>query len=334
MKKRVALISGGCGFEREISLLGARFFLSSVDREKYEIIDVQIDKDGAFRLRESDTAVYPVRLKDERGLFDGKRVIPIDIAFPLLHGDFGEDGKIQGALDCADIDYVGCGVLSGSLCADKIFTKIAADSLGIPTVPWILRCDSRDCPDTEGAKRAAEENLGFPVFIKPAGLGSSFGASPALCEDDFEAAYLNALKYSDRILIEKMLSAPREIELGVLISEGERIIPPPGEVLSAGFYSYSKKYLKSDTKIVPKAILTPGEALSLRDYAERLLDLIPIKQLSRIDFFISEGKIYLNEINTMPGFTEGSLYPLMMAEAGIGHTELITRLIEGAVTGR
>lgn len=331
MKKRVALIGGGSGCEREISLIGCEFVLSVIDRGKYEVLNIRIEKGGEWILSDGneEKTVYPVRLKEENGFFDGERVIPVDCAFPLLHGDFGEDGRIQGVLDTAGIKYVGCGTLSGSLAADKILTKIVAERLGIQTVPWIMRCDGKI--GLNSARRIAEEELGYPMFIKPAGLGSSVGAMPVRSEKDFDSAYLNAAAYSDRILIERMLTDKREIEVGVLITGKKRVITHPGEIISSDFYSYEEKYLTKKTKILTHAPLDQKISRLAARYSERLIDTLSIRHLSRIDFFLSGGSLYLNEINTMPGFTEDSLYPRLIQEYGITPRELLSLLIEEAI---
>ena len=331
MKKTVALISGGIGYEREVSLKGRDFLLSVIDRSKYGVIDIVIEKNGDWLLLDRDRRipVYPVRLDGKSGFFDGKTVIGVDCAMPMLHGDFGEDGRIQGALEVAGIKFVGCKTLSGSLAADKILTKIVAERLGIPTLPWVMRCDG--ARGVCAARRIAEKTLGYPMFIKPSGLGSSVGAIPCPRGEGFESAYRFAASFSDRILIEKMLTDKRELEVGVLIANGEEIITHPAEVVLEGFYSYEEKYLNKRTRLVPRAEIDKMTAESIKAYSKMLVDALSLRHLSRIDFFLSDGKLYLNEINTMPGFTGDSLYPVLMSEYGVSPSELLSRLFLDAI---
>lgn len=328
MKKlRVALIFGGAGAEHEISLRGGEYLLRHIDKERYIPIPIVIEKGGAWRSF-PDGAALTVRLTEGGArIARSGRGFKIDVAFPLLHGDFGEDGKIAGLLESLGVAYVGCDVLSGAVAADKLLCKAVAESLGIPTVRGLAITSPTSC---EVARELAEREIGYPMFIKPSGLGSSVGAAKADSPEKFDAAYLGAARHGDRILIEEYLADRRELECSYFDGCDDPYLPP-SEVIPVGVYSYDEKY--SDTsraRCIVRARVTEGVRATLRDYSERLVRALGIRQLSRIDFFLSDGIIYFNEINTMPGFTETSLFPLSVEAAGISGKELITRLIDGA----
>lgn len=328
MKKlRVALIFGGAGAEHEVSLRGGEFLLRHIDRERYIPYPIVIGRDGVWYSGE-DGAPLTVRLtKDGARIARSGRGYKIDVAFPLLHGDFGEDGRIAGFLEALGIAYVGCDVLSGAVAADKLLCKAVAQSLGIPTVRGIALTEPLSPND---ARERAEREVGYPMFIKPSGLGSSVGAARVESPDEFDSAYLDALSHGERILIEEYLADRRELECAYFDGLDDPYLPP-SEVIPSGVYSYTEKY--SDTsraRCIVRAKGTEGVKETLRSYSELLVRALGIRQLSRIDFFLSEGIIYFNEINTMPGFTEISLFPLSVEAAGISYTELITRLIDSA----
>lgn len=328
MKKlRVALIFGGAGAEHEVSLRGGEFLLRHIDRERYIPLSIVIGRDGVWYSGE-DGAPLTVRLtKDGARIARSGRGYKIDVAIPLLHGDFGEDGRIAGLLETLGMAYVGCDVLSGAVASDKLLCKRIAESLGIPTVRGIALTEPLPC---DKARARAESEVGYPMFIKPSGLGSSVGAGMVECPSEFDSAYLDALSHGERILIEEYLADRRELECAYFDGTDDPYLPP-SEVVPSGVYSYAEKY--SDTsraRCIVRARVTEGIRATLRDYSERLVKALGIRQLSRIDFFLSDGIIYFNEINTMPGFTETSLFPLSVEAAGISNTELITLLIEGA----
>lgn len=329
-KKLVAIIFGGRGQERAISRASAMSLLSSIDRDKYIPYPVMIDRWGIWRERGTRGRVlYPARLVGGGCLVIGESRIYPDVAFPILHGDFGEDGTVQGALECASIPYVGCKVTAGAVAADKILTKELASSLGIPTARAVHI--TTHTPIAE-ARLRAEREIGYPMFIKPAGLGSSVGCSLVSSPEDFEAAYLGAALLGERILIEEYLEGVRELECAYLNSptHGE-IFTHPGEVSLRGVYTYSEKYDKHSRAVIhPRADVSASVSERIRELSERLVRALGVRQLARIDFFLHEGDVILNEINTMPGFTSGSMYPAMLAEYGISERELIGELIEGA----
>ena len=337
-RKTVALIYGGEGKEHEISLLGADFVTSSLMSLKNRGIDtllIRIEKDGQWYIHKNEecTPTFPIKIGGQSGFIKGAEIVPVDCAFPLLHGDFGEDGKIQGALDSAKISYVGCGVLAGALCSDKALTKMIAERLGILTVPWICE-DSSAFSSCYLAKKAyAEKKIGYPMFIKPAEFGSSVGASAVFDGKDFDAAIELAIKSgAERLLIEKYIEKRRELECACLVTRDKRIFSRPAEIQSGRFYSYTEKYSKaSEARLILEPELDARTVELVRSYSELLVNALCIRDLCRVDFFLSEDQLYFNEINTMPGFTSSSLYPRLIEREGVATEELVSLLVDAAL---
>ena len=345
MQKTIALIYGGEGAERRISERSAANVIEKI-QGKLDFITIGIDAFGSWFLfdgvkdeiesgewinSEKKTPVYPARFNGESGFFtsDG-RIIKADLAFPILHGDFGEDGVIQGALRCAHIAYIGSDVFPSALSSDKAFTKIIAEYLGIPTLPWFIPKDE----NPRDARREAERRLGYPFFIKPRELGSSIGASPVYSKRDFKQAYDEAMRVSrGRIMIESFANVKLELELGLFDDGKRRFISNPGVIYSSGkFYSYSAKY---DADESPETTATASLDLSTvrktRSMAKRLADFLGLGNISRIDFFMTpDGEIYFNEINSIPGMTKTSLYPEITELYGRLNGTLFEALANGA----
>ena len=321
----VLLISGGIGVERDVSLRGAAAVLGYIDPEKYNVTAVTVEKDGSW-LTEGEEAVFPVRLGNQRGLLIGGKIRPVDCAIPLLHGEFGEDGRIQGTLEVAGIPLIGADTVTGAVCIDKGYTRAIAHSLGIPTARGVSLPAGAD---TEAAMLAAEE-LGYPVFVKPTRLGSSVGASEARTESELAHAFTRARVYGTGVLIEELVTDKRELEVGVLATKNGTVISPVGEVICHGFYDYGTKYRTGAPTVCP-ADIDPEIAATVREYAARLADALSLRGPSRIDLFLSGDRLLFNEVNTMPGFTAGSLYPQLMTAAGIPPRRLFDLLISEAV---
>lgn len=333
-KKRIAVIFGGAGAEHEISLRGGEFVLKTLDRESFDALPLLIDRGGDWYLTRDGCRipVAPTRRCGTGGILRGRRFIRLDAAFPVLHGDFGEDGRVQGLLDILGIPYVGCGTSAGALCADKSFTKSVAAALGIPTLPWFFA-------PFDGAQSFCTEclsHLALPIFVKPVGLGSSVGAGVAESEAELgERAKIAAELGGGRVIAEKYLRAPRELECAVLELDGRVYISPPGEVRSCGsFYGFEEKYSPSSAAYVSaRAELEPQIAEAITEYTGRLVRAIGIRGLARADYFFDGEGVYFNEINTMPGMTESSLYPKMIEMLGISAHEMINGLVTAAVGG-
>jgi D-alanine-D-alanine ligase len=253
----------------------------------------------------------------------------VSAAFPILHGDFGEDGRIQGLLECIGMPFVGCKTVTGAVAADKGFTKAVAESIGIPTVPWTA---VNGVPDGERIKEI-EDTLSYPIFVKPARLGSSVGAGIAHDRAELCSLLSAAGELGDgRVIAERCLRSPRELECAMLDTARGRIFTFPAEVRTEGeFYSFEEKYSStSSAKLALRAEITEKTAECIKDYAKALADALGLEGISRIDFFLDGDDIYFNEVNTMPGLTESSLYPGLM-EAKEESADFVNLLLESAV---
>ncbi len=338
MKKRVALIFGGEGREREISEKSAENLDSLINKEKYDVIYVGISPDAQWYIYaknafsewisdDAKTPTFPLMLDGKSGFYNRGKILEVSVAIPCLHGDFGEDGVVQGALTLAHINYIGQDVYASALTSDKAYTRAASDLLGIPGARWILLT----ADDTREAKRLAEEKIGYPMFIKPARQGSSFGSHPIYSEADFEAAYKDARGYGKRVLAEELLQYDFELECA-FFKDGEERYSAGGRILSGGnFYDYRSKY---DGNASPKTEAKSGkfplaEALA-EEYSKRLSDFIGIRDLARFDYFVTrDGRVYFNEINVFPGMTKTSLYPTLTEDMGLKRGDFINLLISG-----
>ena len=363
---RIALIFGGRGLESDISVIGAENLFSLIDEKRYEKIPVFIDKRGRFLVSldksitpsalASDTSVaseaYPALRGGVGGFILGGEFLEIDAAFPLLHGDFGEDGRVQGALECAGISFVGCDTPSGAICRDKTVVKAVAERLGIPTV----RCVDARLGDRDAVFRA-EESLTYPMFVKPARLGSSIGAGIASDRRELKKRLDCALTLDSVALIEEKIDTLCEMDCGYFSAMGRQIFTEPGEIRSHGFYDYEKKYgglkirnskfkirndllsgkpsTESENEISVSSTVDTAVCSQIQDYAARLVRALGVRDISRIDFFLSkDGRLYFNEINTMPGFTDASLYLKMLERVGIAPSVAVSLLIENALQRR
>lgn len=322
VKGSVALIYGGQGLEREVSLRGAKYILPFFEK-KYNCLPILIESDGRWLLQNRE--VYPAR----KGFItaEGER-FAVDTAYPLLHGDYGEDGRVQGALDCAGIKYVGCGVSASALCRDKSVVKSLAKGLGIPTLPHILISGSDDSNQTVSR---SERLLGYPMIIKPTSLGSSIGVRKAEDRGELLRGLEEVFSLCDRAIAEPILRSKRELEVAYF-SYGEReAVSPPSEVVVNGIYDYEKKYISGKAELITVARIDGDTARRIKEYSRRLVSSLGIRHIARIDFFLADGELYLNEINTMPGHTEDSLYLRMVEAMGIPKEELLQLLIEDSI---
>lgn len=327
MKKRVALIFGGEGSEREISELSAQNVDSLIDKSLYDVVYIEISGNAQWYIKKGGvkTPTFPVMLDGKSGFYDGGRILEVDCALPCLHGDFGEDGVVQGALTLAHIKYIGQDVYASALTSDKAYTRAVSDSLGIPGAKWLLSTENEPCV----ARGRAEEQIGYPMFIKPARQGSSFGSHPVYSNLDFDSAYNDAKRYGNRVLIEELVDYKFELECA-LFENKKQIFSAGGRILSDGdFYDYNSKYDKnSSPKTEAQSGIFPrAEALAI-EYSKRLADFIGIKHISRFDFFVtSDERVYFNEINVFPGMTKTSLYPLLTEDMGLRRGDFINLLI-------
>jgi D-alanine-D-alanine ligase len=309
MKTNVAVIYGGRTGEHEISHRSAKSIIEVLDAEKYKVLHYVISKEGKW----SPRPIVP-----EPGGNAG-----IDVVFPVLHGTFGEDGTVQGLLELADLPYVGAGVLASSISMDKEMMKRVAKERGLPVVEYRV---------VSGSSDAACGELGFPVFVKPANLGSSVGISKARNCEELKAALELARTYDRKVIIERGIVG-REFECAVLGNENP-IAAVPCEILpSREFYDYDDKYLLDQAQTVIPANLSPQETAEMQRLAVECYQAVECEGMARVDFLLetAANRLYINEINTIPGFTSISMYPKMWEYSGLPMPKLIDRLIQLAL---
>ena len=337
-KKRVGVLYGGRSVEHDISLLSAKNIYQNIDRDKFDVTLLGIDKLGRWFLMDSIDqpigAGKPLQLVLDAAhpsLSYQNTKVELDIVFPVLHGTDGEDGSIQGLFQTVSLPYVGSGVLGSAAAMDKLLSKRVMQSAGLPVAQFL---DYSIEEIDEISFKKVSEYLGLPIIIKPVNLGSSVGVSKVSNEAEFKAALADAFKYDNAILIEEFIEA-REVECGIL-GNINPLASVAGEVILSNkysFYSFTAKYEDPDSAEItipaelPDEVHTNIKKLSLEAYK-----LLNCKDLSRIDLFVREnGEVLINEINTIPGFTNISMYPSLMRHEGIAYKELITRLLEMAL---
>ncbi len=344
MKKSIALIFGGEGYEHDISVASAENLASLIDAEMYNIIYIVIDKEGNWYIysrRDGEPlslwksemqrlrAAFPIRLFGVSGIYSEGNISEICAAIPCLHGDFGEDGSIYGTLAAAHIPYIGQNCHAAAFASDKSISKLVADRLSIPTARWLdFKFGNSDI------RQRAEREIEYPMFIKPTRLGSSYGAHPVFSRDEFEPALRDAFSYSENIIIEEYINFAYEVECAYFDGE-EKLFSPHGRILSGKFYDFSAKYNGEDESTDTKCDFDPEAEMLIEEYSKRLTDALGLRYLSRIDFFVTDKKeVYFNEINTFPGMTKTSLYPALSENMGLRRGEFINILIEKAINDR
>ena len=346
-KLNVCVLFGGISPEHEVSLRSAESVLSNIDKEKYTVITVGIKKDGQWILFNSDdysllpdgswenhpdncqAFLSPVRGQGLVCLQNGTYSCrPVDVVFPVLHGENGEDGAMQGLLQMAGIPFVGSHLAESAVSMDKTLTKLVADNASIPQAAWLL-VNRRDLATRlDGIVAKIEERFTYPVFVKPAGTGSSVGVSKAANREKLVEALHFAGKYDDKILVEEFIHG-REVEVAVL-GNANPVASICGEIDSGvEFYDYEAKYVTNTSVAYIPARISEEVAEQVRELAVKLYTAIGAKGLSRVDFFVTfEGeRVVFNEINTLPGFTSISMYPKLFSASGIEYPDLIDRLL-------
>jgi D-alanine-D-alanine ligase len=349
-KQTVALIFGGKSAEHEISIISARSIAAEIDRNRYELSPLYIDRDGKWHARECSQAVLdtdiaallrsgtPESAGERLGeltaaagseRFDfGAFLENTDVAFIALHGSYGEDGKIQGCLDTFGVPYTGCGLTASALAMDKALTKLCAVDAGVAVAEYMTVKSSDYAAHPLGIVVEITRRFGWPLFVKPASLGSSVGISKVRNAEELATALESACQLDSKVLVETAISG-REIEVAVL-GNGDAVASAPGEIIpGSDFYSYEDKYIKNEAKLVIPADLPEGVAEEVRKAALTVFKALGCEGMSRVDFFVENGtnRVILNEINTIPGFTDISMYPMMMAASGIGFAELVEKLL-------
>ena len=333
VKKRILLLAGGQSGEHEVSLMSARSVLAALPQSRFEVTPLVVSRQGRW-LPPADTArALQLGHADSGGEHLLKRAISVqgyDLVFPLLHGPNGEDGTIQGLLTLAGVPFVGSGVLGSAVSMDKVMAKQVLSSAGIPQVEYRL-ATRRQWRETPGQVHELASELGLPLFVKPANLGSSVGISKVRSEMELDAALDLAFSLDRRVILEAMTPGrPRELEVGILGNDAPHASPVGELRFEADFYDYATKYTEGQASMQIPAQLPPELAQRLRGYALTAFRALDCAGLARVDFFYleSSGQLFLNEVNTMPGFTTTSMYPKLWEAAGLSYSELVTRLIE------
>ena len=346
-KNRVGVFFGGRSGEHEVSLLSARSVINALDPERYEILEIGITKGGewltgqealkAFEA-ENTSSLVPVVMIPEPGNFilyrrtEGEVFEPyieLDMAFPVLHGTFGEDGTLQGLFELAEVPYVGAGVLGSAVAMDKGLFKHVMRATGLPVLDWVVITDIEFHADMNTVLDRAEAIGPYPLFTKPANMGSSVGISRCENRSDLVEGVQDALQYDRRIVIEQGIDA-REIEFSVLGNE-DPIASVAGEIVPSDvFYSYKAKYVDDDSELIIPAKIAQDLTDSAQQIAIEAYKAIDCAGMARVDFLLEHetDRLYLNEINTIPGFTNISMYPKLWEATGLGYRELLDRLID------
>jgi D-alanine-D-alanine ligase len=361
---RVGVLHGGRSGEHEVSIASAAAVFANMDRTRYEPVAIRIEKDGRWRLldrpplaasaadvidqmrevgslRGGRDVVMPARPGDDSLLLvdrdegAGNALVTglgLDVIFPVLHGPYGEDGTVQGLLELADVPYVGCGVLSSAVGMDKAVMKVLFQARGLRVPEWVVVRRHHWLTSREAIMNEVTNTLTYPVFVKPANLGSSVGISKVNSRETLGAAIDTAAAFDPKVVVETGVPGAREIECAVLGNEAPEA-SVPGEIVPAGeFYDYNAKYLDSGSKTLIPAPIDAALAEEVRRQSIIAFDTIDGSGLARVDFLLStEGELFINEINTMPGFTTISMYSKLWEASGVSYPQLIDRLIALAI---
>ncbi len=359
----MAVLYGGRSGEHEVSLQSAASVIKNLDPAKFEVVPIGIDKEGRWHLNDIKliqegtgpgkslpifknapvVVLSPSSGEDHSSLVavdprnQSVGMAAIDVVFPVMHGPLCEDGSIQGLLELADLPYVGSGVLGSAIGMDKDVAKRLAEQAGLPVVPYVCLRKNQWNQDRASCLARVKKELRFPLFVKPANLGSSLGVHKVKAESELDAAIKDAFRYDTKVLVEKAVNA-REIELSALEDPSEPSgvrISVPGEIVPTHeFYSYDAKYIdEGGAHLLIPAKLDASQIKAAQDLARRLFVTLECEGMTRIDLFLDKesGEFFFNEVNTIPGFTIISMYPKLFEASGIGYSELLSRLIEVAI---
>ena len=329
---KLGIVYGGVSTEHDISVMSAKSVIENLDKEKYEIHEIYINKYGKW---------YEVIDNEKEEIYNLIWALKkLDVVFPILHGLGGEDGTIQGMLEMLKVPYVGCKVLASSVGMDKVYTKIIFEKAGIPEAPYVYIKKkengyiivNENFEEEEFKVESITKKLNYPMFVKPSNSGSSVGVKKATNNEELKMAIENAGQYDNKILIEQGINA-REVECAILDGTEVRA-STVGEIMSAEeFYSFDAKYNIPESKTIIPADISKEQIEQIQKLAIRAFKAIDGSGLARVDFFIEKdtNKIYINEINTMPGFTKISMYPKLFEAVGIKYSELLDKLIANAI---
>ena len=329
---KLGIVYGGVSTEHDISVMSAKSVIENLDKEKYEIHEIYINKYGKW---------YEVIDDEKEEIYNLIWTLKkLDVVFPVLHGLGGEDGTIQGMLEMLQVPYVGCKVLASSVGMDKVYTKIIFEKAGIPEAPYVYIKKkengyiivNENFKEEEFKVESITKKLNYPMFVKPSNSGSSVGVKKATNNEELKMAIENAGQYDNKILIDQGINA-REVECAILDGTEVRA-STVGEIISAEeFYSFDAKYNIPESKTIIPADISKEQIEQIQKLAIRAFKAIDGSGLARVDFFIEKdtNKIYINEINTMPGFTKISMYPKLFEAVGIKYSELLDKLIANAI---
>jgi len=345
-KRRVGLVFGGRSVEHEVSLVSASSILKALDPNHYDVTLIAVAPDGSWHLGAPGLppeAAVSGEIVDFQAAPGGHSLVSasrqdlgaaanLDVIFPVIHGCGGEDGSLQGLLELAGVPYVGSGVLGSALQMDKEVSKRLLAAAGLPVVPWVtVRIDEVERAGTDASERAISE-LGLPLFVKPANLGSSVGISRVAMADELLPALREAARYDTKILVERGLDA-REVEVALLGNDPIEA-SVPGEIRTDHeFYDYEAKYADESTNLLIPAPLSDEQTRRARELAVAAMQTLEGAGLGRVDFLLEQetGELFVNEVNSLPGFTEGSMYPRLWEASGVPYPALLDRLIELAL---
>ena len=346
-KKKIGVIFGGISTEHDVSVVSGTDIIRNIDKEKYEVVPIYIDENGVWYEYKLTDKIFKVgdKIIEEKPIENICEYLKkVDVVFPVLHGLGGEDGTIQGMLELLKIPYVGSKVLGSSICMDKVYAKIVFEKAGLLQTKYLYirkykenyiyikqKFDEEKCTIDEIVE-IADKEIKYPMFIKPSNSGSSVGINKATNKGELKKAIEYASQFDKKILIEEGINA-REIECAVLGNE-ELTASILGEVLAADtFYSFDAKYMNQESRTEMPAKLSEELTKQVQELAKKAYKAADCKGLSRVDFFVDDKdeKIYINEINTIPGFTQISMYPKLLEKTGIPYKEVLTKLIELAM---
>lgn len=340
MRQRVGIIFGGRSGEHDVSISSARSVFGALDPAKYEAVPLAVARNGKWLLPEESHALLTAPMGAppdavvpavKGAVADRRQLTGIDVVFPLIHGPNGEDGTLQGMLELAGIPYVGSGVLGSAVGMDKVTMKRLFREQGFPIADFQLVFRHQWESDPQAVMTDLEGRFPYPFFVKPANMGSSVGISKVRNRAELKPALALAAGFDRRIIVEEGIPAPRELEVGILGNERPEA-SVVGEVVPCHeFYDYAAKYLEDGSKILIPADVSPEIAQRAQALAVAAFQTLDLAGLARVDFFLADDRLFLNEVNTLPGFTPKSMYPMLWQASGLAYGELLDRLIQLAL---
>jgi D-alanine-D-alanine ligase len=347
-RTRLAILYGGRSAEHQVSVVSARSVMEALDPDRFEVVPIAITREGAWllpdrspleltasdgALPEVEAAGSEVALRPQRaGALAAAGGGPVDVVFPILHGPFGEDGTVQGLFELADLPYVGSGVLASALAMDKAMAKVVLAAAGLPQAPYLVVRERDWRADPGRAAAEVADRLAYPVFTKPARLGSSIGITKVKTPDALAAGLAAAFAHDPKALVEQGVTA-RELECGVLGNDAPEASVVGEVVPGHEFYDFEAKYLDESLKLEIPAPVPDAVRSQVRELSLRAFQALDCEGFARVDFFYEEatGRVLVNEVNTIPGFTPKSMFPLLWAASGLAYPDLVARLVDLAV---